>query len=182
MIIKPLPTVGYLNECFFYETSTGRLIWKSRPRSHFISRRGHSIFNGRFAGTVAGHKHYSRGLPHSIAVSIDYNKFVAHRIIYAMLLLDVPVGYVIDHVSTNPFDNRPSNLRIATRSQNSDNQNKQRFRVLPKGVTKRGSKFRAGIGHQGEQIHIGHFPTPELAHAAYCAKATELHREFARFQ
>jgi len=38
----------------------------------------------------------------------------------------------------------------------------------------------AQIIFQGQWMYLGLHPTKELAHEAYCAKARELHGEFAR--
>ena len=52
-----------------------------------------------------------------------------------------------------------------------------------KGVTynKRLKKFQARIVLNNKRKYLGVFTTTEEAHAAYCAAATELHGEFARF-
>ncbi len=42
-------------------------------------------------------------------------------------------------------------------------------------------KWKATIGHKRRKIYLGRFDTPELAYAAYCAAAKELHGEFACF-
>ena len=39
-------------------------------------------------------------------------------------------------------------------------------------------KWHAQIGVNGKVKHLGYFPTPELAHEAYCKGAHELHGEF----
>jgi hypothetical protein len=49
-----------------------------------------------------------------------------------------------------------------------------------KGVFRRGEKFRSYVNKDGKRHNIGTFDTAEEAHAAYLAKAKELHGEFAR--
>lgn len=62
------------------------------------------------------------------------------------------------------------------------NQKKRRRKHnLPKGVTPKGGGFVAEIKFNGKRVRLGTFPTPESAHTAYCAKATQLFGEFARF-
>lgn len=43
---------------------------------------------------------------------------------------EVPVGYEIDHINTNPFDNRIENLRLTTRSENIANRKKWKMFTL----------------------------------------------------
>lgn len=49
-------------------------------------------------------------------ISVQY-----HRMIWAWHYGEVPVGYEIDHINTNPFDNRIENLRLTTRTENFNN-------------------------------------------------------------
>ena len=44
-----------------------------------------------------------------------------HRMVWAWHYGEVPVGYEIDHINTNPFDNRIENLRLTTRTENFNN-------------------------------------------------------------
>ncbi len=87
-----------------------------------------------------------------------------------------------DHINRlATLDNRRTNLRVATNSQNLMNQgiradNKTGY----KGVTKLGSKWQASIMAQGKWKYLGLFLTPEEASAAYYRAAKELHGEFAR--
>jgi hypothetical protein len=91
-------------------------------------------------------------------------------------------GLEIDHKDGNGLNNRRSNMRIATRSQNSRNRgkhsnNKSGF----KGVSwnTRDRTWQAQITKDHKKIHLGNFPTPEQAHAAYRAAAAKLHGDFA---
>jgi len=52
--IKKLPELAYLLESLEYSADTGALTWLERPQSHFKTLRGRTIFNTRFAGTLAG--------------------------------------------------------------------------------------------------------------------------------
>lgn len=90
-----------------------------------------------------------------------------------------------DHVDTNSLNNRRSNLRLATYSENSWNSSKRSDNHSGfKGVYwKKGHrKWVATIMVHGKRKHLGYFDNPEEAHAAYCAAANELHGEFARFE
>jgi hypothetical protein len=53
-------------------------------------------------------------------------------------------------------------------------------RVRNRGLYRKAPLWRAEITVNGKTYKLGSYPTPEEAHAAYCAKAKELHGEFAR--
>ena len=89
-----------------------------------------------------------------------------------------------DHVNGDTLDNRRTNLRVATPSQNQYNRgisrnNNSGFKGVcyaPRG----GKPWRADIGFQGTRKFLGQFHTAEEAHAAYAKAAEALHGEFAR--
>jgi len=92
-------------------------------------------------------------------------------------------NFEIDHINCDGLDNRRANLRIATPSQNQHNRGAQRDNKSGyKGVTldKRRGKWMAQIALEGKRRSLGLHATPELAHAAYCRAAAELHGKFAR--
>jgi hypothetical protein len=183
--IKHAPPVQFLSECFTYDPEDGRLFWKERPRLHFKNECDWKTFNTRWAGREAGSKYFRKtsGEPANVIVCIVINgkheRFTAHRLIYELMGIPIPIGLEVDHRDTNPFNNRWHNLRLATRAQNNANQ-KPRNRKLPKGVYPHEGRFQAKITHDGKQIPIGRYITPELAQQAYMKKATDLFGEFAR--
>ena len=88
-----------------------------------------------------------------------------------------------DHINGNPLDNRRSNLRMCTQSQNLANTRRRRnARSRYRGATwhRQRRKWRARIKHRGREIHLGLYQTEREAVLAYNAKATELYGEFAR--
>lgn len=88
-----------------------------------------------------------------------------------------------DHANRNPLDNRRSNLRLATPSQNGSNRASPPNRTGFRGVSKvsRGLKFRAYIGaHDGRQTHLGCYWTAEEAARAYDAAAILEYGDFAQ--
>lgn len=92
-------------------------------------------------------------------------------------------GFEADHINGSKLDNRRSNLRLSTRSQNSMNKRVMSNNKLGmKGVcfSKHQGKFRATITKMGATRHIGWFDTSEQAKAAYDKAAIEIHQQFAR--
>ncbi len=90
----------------------------------------------------------------------------------------------IDHKDGNGLNNQRSNLRVASSSKNNQNARKRSDNTVGlKGVYfhQQCKKFGAQIQSAGKRLHLGLFITPEEAHAAYCAAASKLHGEFARF-
>lgn len=91
----------------------------------------------------------------------------------------------VDHIAPGQtLDNRRSNLRIATHTENARNAKLRRDNTSGfKGVKKVKDRqsWRARITAGGHRISLGHFSSPELAHAAYCDAAKRYHGEFARF-
>ena len=92
---------------------------------------------------------------------------------------------VIDHANCIKDDNRWSNLRAATRSQNAANGHIRKNKLYSnlKGVTwsKRDQMFRATIKVNYRLINLGRFDTQEKAHAAYVAAARRHFGSFARY-
>jgi hypothetical protein len=86
----------------------------------------------------------------------------------------------IDHIDKNKLNNAWNNLRAASRAQNLTNV-AARSATGFKGVywDKRRKKWKSHITHNRKTINLGRFNSPEAAHAAYMAKATELFQEFA---
>lgn len=104
--------------------------------------------------------------------------FTMHR---QVLGLPYKTGEV-DHINRNTLDNRKSNLRICTKSQNQGNKPIQRNNTSGyKGVSslQYGGKWTARISIKGKNTHIGQFETKEEAAIAYNKKAVEVFGEYA---
>ena len=107
-----------------------------------------------------------------------------HTINMHRLIMGNPMGLQVDHIGfTNTLDNRHSNLRIATKSENMRNRGRQANNTSGyKGVSwsKQNKKWYAWIGFNGKTHAIGHYDDIKQAATAYNQKALELHGEFAR--
>lgn len=89
----------------------------------------------------------------------------------------------VDHIDGDGLNNRRENLRPATSSQNNRNAKRRSDNTSGfKGVTwrRRERKWAAQIRVDGKNMYLGHFDSPEAAHAAYCKASAELHGEFGR--
>ncbi len=98
-------------------------------------------------------------------------------------IMDPPHGLQVDHISGDGLDCRRKNMRLATRFQNARNARRSRANTSGfKGVSWHvgGQNWQAMIWGRGKNKHLGHFTTPEAAHAAYVEASERLWGEFAR--
>lgn len=112
---------------------------------------------------------------------ISGKEYLEHRLAWFYMTGVWPAQ--VDHKNTVKSDNRFTNLRGATTSQNNRNRVKpRRNKSGQKGVTerKRSGNWEANITVQGKDIYLGKFPTLEKAADAYNAAALKYHGEFAR--
>jgi hypothetical protein len=177
-----LPPSWFLHQCFKYEAD-GKLVWRSRPPEHFISKRAWRIFSTSFTGKEAGTQD-SGYRAVTIRGSQFAGRYLVHRVIWKMHKGCDPTE-LIDHANCDKRDNRIENLREATLAQNACNQtpradNKSGFKGVSFHSQRR--KWRAYISSNGRQRSLGLFDTKEAAHVAYRAAAKECHSEFANFQ
>jgi hypothetical protein len=105
------------------------------------------------------------------------SKIFMHRII-----MNCPIGTMIDHIDRDPLNNRRDNLRFCNHAQNAMNKKKgKNYSTTYKGVRISDGKYIcAQIKLNGKSIHLGTFPNEETAARAYDIKAKELFGEYAR--
>lgn len=82
-------------------------------------------------------------------------------------IIQPPPGLVVDHINGDRLDNRRSNLRLATDSQNTMNRRCTGGKVPYRGVSIRGERFHAKLRWQNEYFHLGDFRTAEDAARMY---------------
>jgi hypothetical protein len=153
-----------LKKLLSYDPETGVLTW--------IVDRG---------GVTAGSRAGSRQVAGYRQIGIKGTVYREHKVIWFYVH-----GYWsaqdIDHINGDRSDNRLSNLRLASRSQNLGNKKAGKNRSGFKGVSwcphNRG--WRARITLMGSERTIGIFSDPREAHAAYCIEAERVFGEFAR--
>ena len=97
------------------------------------------------------------------------------------MIMNNPKGMFVDHINGNTLDNRRSNLRLSTISENSMNRKKKSTNTSGyTGVHKVKDKWIARISTSSGRISLGTFDTSQEAYAAYCAAAIKHYGEFAR--
>jgi hypothetical protein len=114
--------------------------------------------------------------------SIGGRKYLGHRLAWFYMTGKWPVAQ-IDHKDLNPSNNKWTNIRESTQTQNMGNLGlSPKNKIGLKGVhwAKKQKKFNAQIRSKGRNTHLGYFSCPAAAHFAYIIAADIAHGEFAR--
>lgn len=152
-----------LHEIFEYKD--GSLFWKTHRQK---------VRAGERAGSIDKSTGRRR-------IKIDGKSYLEHRIIFAMFFGFFPE--FIDHIDTNPLNNKIENLRQATRYQNSLNVGLRKTNTSgSKCVTWDNSqqKWRVRIPINGKRVHLGRFDDFELAELVAIEARNKYHGEFCR--
>lgn len=160
----------YIRSILQYDPNTGALFWNRRID---VGKAWNTRFSGKEAFTYQDSHGYMVG-------RINGKKKYAHRIAWVITYGENP-KYDIDHINMDRSDNRISNLRLATESQNLSN------RVAPssntsgyKGVSwcKERGLWEAYITSNGKRINLGRYGDIHEASTAYDEASALLHGEF----
>lgn len=149
-----------LKETLNYDPETGIFTWKE-------TRRGLRI--GDVAGCIAKHGY--------IVIRVDKRLYTAHRLAWLYVYGEWP-SKNIDHINRNRSDNRISNLRSASQSENCQNTSlRSDNKSGHAGVywCKNSQKWRAYIGVDGKRISLGYFHEKDDAIAAQSDAKTRYH-------
>lgn len=160
-----------LRSRFSYDHKTGVITRKIVPEKSKRWRPGDT------AGSVNGEGY--------IDIKVDGQTLRAHRIAWAIYYGEQPPEY-IDHINRDPSDNRISNLRAATKSQNGANRTVMKnnqcgvkgcYFVKSKSPNLPG-RWRARCRVNKKLINLGRYLTLEEAQAAYTAFAQKAFAEY----
>jgi hypothetical protein len=168
-------TQEYLKLILHYNLLTGVWTW--------LINKSRSIKPGDIAGCAMCSNHKEKdgceGKIHYLVIRIDGKLYYAHQL--AFLYMTGSLVKEVDHADRDGLNNRWSNLRECTRSENNANMTKQSNNTSGyKGVCwhKTNKKWQAQIGYKGRHYNLGFYSDIENAKAAYDAKSRELHGEF----
>jgi hypothetical protein len=160
---KPIITVERLRQVLDYNHETG------------IFTRRITLGATAIAGSVTSAATDAHGYRR---VMVDGRRYPAHRLAWLHFHGVWPADQ-IDHINGSRSDNRIANLRAVTQLVNIQNQRTARRNnasgFLGVSWVKDRSKWRAQIMVSGAVLKIGHFTTPEAAHAAYIEAKRRLH-------
>ena len=106
-----------------------------------------------------------------IRVKIKNKLYLLHRVVFYLHNGWLPE--FVDHINQDHTDNRPENLRAATKSQNCMNRKTKRDCKVPlNGVTiKKTGKYVARISVDGKRVYLGEFDN--IFDAAACRLSAE---------
>ena len=160
---KPLPQLELLSEYLHYFPETGDFVW--------VNTTSFRVKQGDVAGTVATNDR-QRTKPHQhLLIRFQGVKYLAHRLAWLFGHGEDLGEKLVDHINGDPLDNRLSNLRLVTATENMWNvaQPQSLNRSGFRGVYRHGQsgKWVAEISRNGAKQHLGVFSTAELAAAAY---------------
>lgn len=141
-------TVERLRSLLRYNPRTGVFVWVARSSPHSLN-----IVIGTQAGAPTKDGNYGR-------IMVDGVRYYTHVLAWLYMTGDVPTDEV-DHRDRTRSNNRWSNLRAATRKQNTENRDVEGVDWMP-----RLGKWRARIFHNGHSRYLGVFKSIKLARAA----------------
>jgi HNH endonuclease/AP2 domain len=113
-----------------------------------------------------------------ISIMLNYKKYLAHRLAWLYVYGVLPDKH-LDHIDGIKNNNKITNLREATRSQNQQNQNKaqvgNKSGYLGVSWCNQKKKWKAEISKNRKHSQLGFFNCPKEAHQAYVQAKRELH-------
>ncbi len=118
-----------------------------------------------------------------IRINVDGKLHYAHRLVWIIFNGHIPDGMQVDHIDCNPSNNKISNLRLATQSQNNHNQRVYKSNSSGvKGVlwNKLEKRWKVTCWLNNKKHNGGTFLSLEEAVKAQKELRDRLHADFAR--
>jgi len=140
-----------LIELLDVNTEQGTFYWKNTM--------GGKALKGAEAGALAVNGY--------VAIRLDKKDYLAHRLMWLYVYGAMPLLH-IDHIDRDRTNNKPTNLRLATQKQNSENMFRSKTNTSGYRGVRRESRlvskpWSATITHNYKQKHLGYFATVEEA-------------------
>ena len=159
------PYLSYLWDNLSYDPETGHLWWKFKKYKRDLS-------NPAGFTTKSGYRE----------IQLCGKSFKQHRL--AFIFMGEVIPKEVDHINGVKDDNRWVNLRPSCRATNC--MNRAKFKGCStdlKGVhwSNHHNKYRAWVGFEGRQKHLGYFDCPEDAYKVYCEAVDKYHGEFKNY-
>lgn len=151
--MRPLPSQNELQQLLDYDWETGVLVWRYREGNH--------SFNNRDAGTWAFCTPTRNGY---LCGRMGQRTYYAHRIAWKWFYGTDPK--FIDHINHDRQDNRITNLRSVSKTDNCRNtslSSRNKSGVVGVLWIKTRNKWRAEIKFSGKSRFLGYFTTIEEA-------------------
>ena len=164
-----------LHELFSYRD--GQIFWRPRPYDTFATLGAAKTWHKRWAGKRAGVLN-AAGYRY---VSFSKQRYLEHRIIYAMHYAEVPD--LLDHANHDSSDNRVENLRPASRVENGRNRvakKRSTSRYLGVSWYTRDKMWSVQTKFGEKRMYLGRFESETDAAVAYDTFAKANYGEFAK--
>jgi hypothetical protein len=118
---------------------------------------------------------------HIMANKAGSHMYAATKLRMHRLVIDAPPGIMVDHINGDTLDNRKSNLRLCTNSQNQQNTPSRGGSSRYKGVSlqKKSGKWIATFQYDGQRHYCGMWDSEEDAARAVDKKRGEVCGDFA---
>lgn len=157
--------INKLKQSLDYDPETGLFTWKyNTPR--------------RLKGDIAGCKQLIRHDTYDevyILIGVGRILYRAHRLAFIFMGKEVPK--YVDHINGDGTDNRWSNLRDATATENAKNRrlaSSNSSGYVGVSFERRTNSWKAYISVNNKRIHLGRYATAEEAHNTRVQKLKEL--------
>lgn len=149
-----------LKQLLKYDSETGSFTWLVSPSKRIK------------AGSLAGSLHH-KGY---IQIRINKKNYLAHRLAWLYHYGTLP-NKTIDHINGEKNDNRITNLRDISQSDNCQNLLRSRGSsgLIGAHFQKLRNRWSSSIKLNGIKTHLGYFKTAEEAHTAYLAAKRSMH-------